>query len=115
GADRRHPGPVPRAPGSGDGLVPRPRHQRGLDGPARHLARPARPRAAPARVWAGRIAGGRRGRWIAGVGIAAATVQVVGLQRWVTLVPGISNDALDPGRRTAAEDRFELWHTLLGK
>jgi hypothetical protein len=70
---------------------------------------------APAGIWLGRIAGGRHGRWIAGVGIAAATVQVVGLQRWVTLVPGISDDALDPALRADAEDRFELWHTVLGK
>ncbi len=69
---------------------------------------------APAGVWLGRAAGGRLGRWIAGVGIAAATVQVVGLQRWVTLVPGISADALDPALRADAERRFELWHTLLG-
>jgi len=70
---------------------------------------------APAGVWLGQIAGGRLGRWIAGVGIAAATVQVIGLQRWVTLVPGISHDALDPALRADAEDRFELWHTVLGK
>ncbi len=70
---------------------------------------------APAGIWLGRIAGGTLGRWITGVGIAAATVQVIGLQRWVTLVPGISQDALDPSRRAAAEDRFELWHNLLGK
>jgi len=70
---------------------------------------------APAGIWLGRIAGGRLGRWITGVGIAAATVQVVGLQRWVTLVPGISDDALDPALRADAEDRFELWHTVLGK
>lgn len=70
---------------------------------------------APAGIWLGRLAGGTLGRWIAGVGIAAASVQVVGLQRWVTLVPGISDDALDPSRRAAAEDRFELWHNLLGK
>ena len=70
---------------------------------------------APAGIWLGRIAGGTLGRWIAGVGIAAATVQVVGLQRWVTLVPGISRDALAPSQRASAEDRFELWHNLLGK
>jgi hypothetical protein len=70
---------------------------------------------APAGIWLGRIAGGRLGRWIAGVGIAAATVQVVGLQRWVTLVPSISDDALDPALRANAEERFELWHTVLGK
>jgi len=70
---------------------------------------------APAGVWLGRIAGSSLGRWIAGVGIAAATVQVIGLQRWVTLVPGISGDALDPAKRATAEDRFELLHNLLGK
>jgi hypothetical protein len=70
---------------------------------------------APAGIWLGRIAGGPLGRWVAGVGIAAATVQVIGLQRWVTLVPGISDDALDPTRRASAVDRFELWHNLLGR
>jgi hypothetical protein len=70
---------------------------------------------APAGIWLGRIAGGTLGRWITGVGIAAATVQVIGLQRWITLVPGISDDALDPARRASAEDRFELWHNLLGR
>jgi hypothetical protein len=70
---------------------------------------------APAGVWLGRLTGGALGRWIAGVGIAAAVVQVVGLQRWATLVPGIGQDALDPARRAAAEDRFELWHNVLGK
>ena len=70
---------------------------------------------APAGVWLGRLTGGTLGRWIAAVGIAAAVVQVLGLQRWATLVPGISQDALDPARRAAAEDRFELWHNVLGK
>jgi hypothetical protein len=70
---------------------------------------------APAGVALGRLAGGSLGRWITWTGIAAATVQVVGLQRWVTLVPGIADDALDPGQRADAEARFELWHTLLGK
>jgi Domain of unknown function (DUF4386) len=70
---------------------------------------------APAGVSLGRMAGGALGRWITGVGIAAATVQVVGLQRWVTLVPGIAGNALDPSRRGDAEASFELWHTLLGK
>ena len=70
---------------------------------------------APAGIWLGRLAGGRLGRWIAALGIAAATVQVIGLQRWVTLVPGISQDALDPAQRVAAEARFELLHNLLGK
>jgi hypothetical protein len=70
---------------------------------------------APAGVFLGRLAGGTLGRWIAGVGIAAALVQVIGLQRWATLVPGVSKDALDPANRAAAEDRFELLHTVLGK
>lgn len=70
---------------------------------------------APAGVALGRLAGGRLGRWIAIVGIAAATVQVIGLQRWVTLVPGIAMDALDPTTREDAEARFELFHLVLGK
>jgi len=70
---------------------------------------------APAGIWLGRMAGGTLGRWIAVLGVAAAVVQVIGLQRWVTLVPGISDDALDPSSRAAAEDRFELLHTVLGK
>jgi hypothetical protein len=69
---------------------------------------------APAGIWLGRLTGGTLGRRIAGVGIGAAVVQVVGLQRWLTLVPAISTDALEPGRRAAAEARFELWHTVLG-
>jgi len=70
---------------------------------------------APAGLLLGRLTGGTLGRWIAATGVAAATVQVIGLQRWVTLMPGISDDALDPARRAAAEDRFEFLHTLLGK
>lgn len=70
---------------------------------------------APAGIYLGRLAGGTLGRWIAAVGIAAAAVQVIGLQRWATLVPGISRDALDPAHRIAAEERFELLHTVLGK
>jgi len=69
---------------------------------------------APAGHFLGRLVGGTLGRWITGVGIAAATVQVIGLQRWVTLVPGLSSEALDPSRRPDAEDRFELLHTILG-
>ena len=70
---------------------------------------------APTGIFLGRLVGGTLGRWIAALGIAAATVQVIGLQRWVTLVPGISEDALDPAKRADAEDRFELLHTILGK
>lgn len=70
---------------------------------------------APAGILLGRLAGGTLGRWIAGIGVAAAAVQVAGLQRWITLVPGISDAALDPAQRVEAENRFELWHTVLGK
>src|SRR4051794_7815934 len=70
---------------------------------------------APAGVLLGRMTGGALGRWIAGLGIAAAAVQVVGLQRWITLVPALSDQALDPSRRAAAESRFELLHTVLGQ
>jgi hypothetical protein len=69
---------------------------------------------APAGLWIGRLTGGTLGRTIAGAGIAAAVVQVVGLQRWLTLVPAISRDGLDPSLRSAAEARFEFWHTVLG-
>ena len=47
--------------------------------------------------------------------MAAAVVQVVGLQRWLTLVPGIAADALDPARHDAAGQEFTRWHTLLGQ
>ncbi|WP_432479005.1 DUF4386 family protein [Nocardioides sp. GXQ0305] len=70
---------------------------------------------APAGYWLGRLVGGRLGHWITGVGVAAAAVQVIGLQRWITLVPGVSEDALDPATRAAAEHRFELLHVVLGK
>lgn len=70
---------------------------------------------APAAHWLGRLAGGTLGRWIAATGIAAAAVQVIGLQRWVFLVPGISRDAFDPAQRAAAEARFEFFHNLLGR
>jgi hypothetical protein len=69
----------------------------------------------PAGVFLGRMTGGTLGRWLAGVGLAAAAVQVIGLQRWVTLVPGIAADAVDSRQRADAEARFELWHLVLGK
>ena len=69
---------------------------------------------APAGMFLGRLTGGRLGRWIAGVGIAAATVQVVGLSRWVLFVPGLSTDATDPERSADATATFETLHTWLG-
>jgi len=69
---------------------------------------------APVGVLLGRIAGGKLGPWITGVGIAAAIVQVIGLSRWVLLVPGVSDDALVPSQAAAAQHTFELLHTWLG-
>jgi hypothetical protein len=69
---------------------------------------------APVGILLGRIAGGRLRPWITGVGIAAATVQVVGLSRWVLLVPGISTAADDPARRADAYRTFETLHFWLG-
>ena len=69
---------------------------------------------APVGVLLGRIAGGTMGRWIAGVGIAAATVQVIGLSRWVLLIPGVSQDALVPSQTAAAQHTFEQLHFWLG-
>jgi hypothetical protein len=69
---------------------------------------------APAGVGLGRLGGGRIGPWIAGTGIAAALVQVVGLSRWVLVVPGISDDALLPGHTQNAYHRFQVLHTWLG-
>jgi len=70
---------------------------------------------APVGVLLGRLAGGTSGRWIAGVGVTAAAVQVIGLSRWVLLVPRVSDDALVPSRTADAERTFELLHTWLGK
>jgi hypothetical protein len=69
---------------------------------------------APAGVLLGRLAGGSRGRWIAGLGVAAAAVQVIGLSRWVVLVPAISSDATDPAKTADAHRTFEVIHTWLG-
>lgn len=69
---------------------------------------------APAGIWLGRVAGGSLGHAIRGTGIAAAIVQVAGLQRWLTLVPVIAEDAGDPARHESAVSRFTFWHTVLG-
>jgi hypothetical protein len=70
---------------------------------------------APIGVLLGRIATGKLGPWIAGTGIAAATVQVIGLSRWVLLIPRVSDDATIPSRTADAHHTFELLHTWLGK
>jgi len=70
---------------------------------------------APAGMFLGRLTGGTLGRWIAITGIAAATVQVVGLSRWVLFVPGLSEDATDPALGADARHTFEQLHTWLGE
>lgn len=70
---------------------------------------------APAGILLGRLTSGRLGRWIAITGIAAATVQVIGLSRWVLFVPGLSDDATNPATRTDALNTFEQLHTWLGE
>ena len=69
---------------------------------------------APIGVLLGRIAGGRLGTWITGLGVAAAAVQVIGLARWVLLIPGVSDDATVPTQTADAHRTFELLHTWLG-
>ena len=69
---------------------------------------------APAGAGLGRLGGGRTRRWITGTGIAAALVQVTGLSRWVLIVPGLSDDALQPGRTQDTYHRFQVLQTWLG-
>jgi hypothetical protein len=69
---------------------------------------------APIGVLLGRIAGGILGKWITGVGITAATVQVIGLSRWVLLIPGVSDDATMPALTDSAHRTFDILHFWLG-
>jgi hypothetical protein len=69
---------------------------------------------APVGLLLGRAVDGDRGRWIARLGVLAATVQVIGLARWVVLVPAISRDATEPSKVDDAFRRFELLHIWLG-
>ncbi|WP_454859570.1 DUF4386 family protein [Promicromonospora soli] len=58
-------------------------------------------------------------RWARALGIAASTVQVVGLLRWPLLVPLLAETAADPAALpadvTAAADRFAAIHLVLGQ
>src|ERR1700712_1541233 len=69
---------------------------------------------APIGVLLGSLAGGIFGKWITGFGIAAATVQVLGLSRWVFLTPGVSDDAIVPALTGSAHRAFETQHFWLG-
>ena len=78
---------------------------------------------APAGIWLGRLVGGSLGRWIAGVGIAAAAVQVVGLQRGSRWYPASARTrsilhgvprlrvASSCGTRCSARPSARLWDT----
>lgn len=69
---------------------------------------------APVGILLGRIAQGAVGQWIAGIGIAAAAVQVIGLSRWFLFVPGIAADAQIPAQTAGAQHQFEQLHFWLG-
>ncbi len=72
----------------------------------------------PAAVLLRRAGRGRAARWSAVAGVAAAVVQVIGLSRWLVLVPGLTDRALDPSAsatdRADALDAFHTAHTWLG-
>lgn len=72
----------------------------------------------PAAVLLRRAGRGPAARWSAVVGVAAAVVQVIGLSRWLVLVPGLADRALDQtapaASRADALDAFHTAHTWLG-
>ena len=74
---------------------------------------------APGAVALGRLGTGRAARWSVWAGVGAAIVQVVGLSRWILLVPSLAAGAADPTASDAARQQaiahFELAHNLLGK
>lgn len=62
---------------------------------------------------------GSAARWIVGLGIAAAVVQVIGLSRWLWLVPTLAWQATSPEHVASASAAYEsagLWlGTVLGE
>jgi hypothetical protein len=69
---------------------------------------------APIAVLVGRLGSSRALRLSVWVGVAAATVQVVGLLRWSLLVPSLAGRAADPATSTAAEETFRTLNRVLG-
>jgi hypothetical protein len=71
-----------------------------------------------AAIGVARLSEGRAARWSQWAGVAAAVVQVVGLSRWLLLVPGYADRATDATApvtaRVAAVADFEFAHRLLG-
>ena len=91
----RHPRPLPRARGH--------RHR-----PGSCVLVVSAALMAPAGIWLGRLAGGTLGRWIAASAWPPPRSRSSACSAGSPWSPGISQDALDPARRAAAEDRFEL-------
>jgi hypothetical protein len=71
---------------------------------------------APVAVGRGRLSSARAMRVAVPIGIAAATVQVIGLLRWPILVPGYASDAASPDSGVAASARhaFRTASDILG-
>jgi len=71
---------------------------------------------APIAVGVGRLTGSPAMRWAVGIGIAAATVQVIGLLRWPLLVPGwaVTAAGTDPDAAAGARGAFATANHLLG-
>lgn len=69
---------------------------------------------APIAVLVGRLGSSRALRLSVWVGVAAATVQVIGLLRWPLLVPALARQAADPTTATAAEETFRTLNQILG-
>jgi len=69
---------------------------------------------APMALGVRRLSEGRLAGAAMVVGIGAAVVQVVGLSRWLLVVPTLAWQATDPARATQAVDRFELAGAVLG-
>ena len=69
---------------------------------------------APIAVLVGRLGSSRALRLSVWVGVAAATVQVIGLLRWPLLVPALARQAADSATATAAEETFRTLNHILG-
>ncbi len=71
---------------------------------------------APVAIGVGQLSKAPAMRIAVWVGIAAATVQVIGLMRWPLLVPGYASDAAssDPSVAAAARDSFTTASDILG-
>jgi hypothetical protein len=71
---------------------------------------------APIAIGVGKLRSDPRMRLAVRAGIAAATVQTIGLARWPLLVPGFAHDAAsgDPSKVSNAENHFHTAHVILG-